>query len=200
MEIQAKVEYRDLKKAIKALSKQYGVKVGLLANKGGSDTISDNLDLAGLGAVQEFGCLIPVTDKMRGFFRHHFGVNIKKETTHINIPARSFLQMPLTKNGGADFRKKIKKYAGDGQFIEDLLSVAEDPNKVAYETAYFLGVAALELIQEAFDTSGWGEWAPDSELTISNKIKNEKQRDTAKPLIDTGHLRSRITFEVEKNG
>ena len=66
-EISAKINYGGLKNLIKEMSKNYSVKVGLLAENGGSDEVSENLDLAGLGAVQEFGARIQVTEKMRKF-------------------------------------------------------------------------------------------------------------------------------------
>ena len=112
-EIEAKIEYGKLKKLVQAMSKQYSVKVGLLANTPGenglkgSDSISENMDLAGIGAVQEFGAAINVTDKMRAFLRYEFGINLKKSTTQIIIPTRSWLEMPLTKDNGKGLRKKL---------------------------------------------------------------------------------------------
>ena len=55
-----------------------------------------------------------------------------------------------------------------------------------------LGSAGVRLVNEAFETSGWGEWLPNSPLTIA-------QKGSAMPLIDTGKLRQSITYEVEKN-
>ena len=186
MEIKAKVEYGKLKKLIEAMADNISVKVGLLASQGGTDEVSDNLDLAGLGAVQEFGCQIPVTDKMRAYFRHNFKINIKKSTTHINIPARSFLQMPLERKG--ELMKRLKEH-GFKQ-IDDLMDHITETGD--YESlGIIIGGVAVEQIQEAFDTEGWGEWEPDSPLTIENK-------GSAKPLIDKGSLRSRVTYEVEK--
>lgn len=197
MEIEAKINYGKLKKLAQAMRKHISVKVGLLSNKGGADEVpkSPDLDYAGLGAVQEFGAHIPVTDKMRGFFRHHFGINIKKSTTQIDIPARSFLQMPLERKN--ELMKRLKEHGfRDFDNLIDHITQTGDFESLGI----ILGGAAVEQIQEAFETGGWGEWAPDSELTISNKIKNEKQRETAKPLIDTSSLKNRITYEVEQNG
>ena len=58
--------------------------------------------------------------------------------------------------------------------------------------AMMLGGAGVRLINEAFETSGWGNWAPNSPLTIA-------QKGSAMPLIDTGKLRQSITYEVQKN-
>lgn len=187
MQINAKVKYGKLENIIKALSKEITVKVGLLTDKGGSDSVSDNLDIAGLGAIQEFGCQIPVTDKMRGFFFHNFGVRLKASTTHIIIPSRSFLQMPLERR--QDVMKKFKASIGDG---DDALYYIEKTGDIE-SIGIVLGSAAVEQIHEAFNTSGWGQWEPNNELTAEGK-------GSAMPLVNTGNLKQHITFEVEKNG
>ena len=169
---------------IDALSKEIKVKVGLLAEKGGADEVSDNMDLASLGAIQEFGCQIPVTDKMRGFFFHNFGVHLKASTTHIIIPSRSFLQMPLERR--QDVMKKFKSHAGDS---EDVLYYIEKTGDLQ-SVGTLLGVAAVEQIMEAFETGGWGEWESNNELTSLSK-------GSSMPLVNTGNLKQHITYEVE---
>ena len=205
MEIKTKINLGNLKKAIKTLALKYSVKVGLLANSGGGDYVSDNLDMAGLGAVHEFGAEI---DHPGGtpYFINEWGMAtfVKKDSFygqlliqrgqvtqphHISIPARPWLSMPLSRNNGADVRKKIKKYAGDAGFIEDMLFLT-DENK---DIATMIGVAGLEQIQEAFETQGFGEWQPNAPATIAKKGSED-------PLIDIGALKKRVTFEVEENG
>lgn len=184
MQINAEVKYGNLKNIIDAFSKEYKVKVGLLAEKGGSDTISENLDLAGLGAIQEFGCQIPVTDKMRGYFFHNFGVRLKASTTHIIIPSRSFLQMPLERS--PELRKKLKSKFGDKDDALYYIEKTGDTQSIAI----LLGAAAVEQIQEAFDTGGFGEWEPNNDITLAGK-------KSGNPLVNTGNLRQHITYEVE---
>lgn len=46
---------------------------------------------AWLGGIHEYGCNIPVTEKMRAFL-HSQGLHLKESTTTINIPERSFLR------------------------------------------------------------------------------------------------------------
>lgn len=187
MKIDAHVDYKKLKNAIKAMSKEWTVKVGLLANKGGNDEVSENLDMAGLGAVHEFGAIITVTPKMRSFFRSQFGINLKKETTMIVIPARSFLELPLTTQ-----TKKLEKYMiesfGDISNVEYWIAEKGDLESVAV----MLGAAGVRLVNEAFETSGWGNWTPNSPITIA-------QKGSALPLVNTGKLKQSITYEVEKN-
>lgn len=179
----AKIITGKMKRIAKALSKHYTVKIGLLASQGGSEQISENLDLAGLGAVQEFGAKIPVTDKLRNFFRWKFGVNLKKTTTEIEIPARSWLYAPIK---DPNFRKRIYDFVSDEEILEEYAD--KDFMK---RLANIIGNVGLLQIQKAFANGGInGEWAPNNEITIKGK-------GSAKPLIADGHLRKSITFEVE---
>ena len=178
----AKIITGKMKKIAKELSKHYTVKIGLLASQGGGERISDNLDLAGLGAVQEYGAKIPVTDKLRNFFRWKFGINLKKSTTEIEIPARSWLYEPIK---DSNFRKTIYDYVGD----EELLEYAD--KDFMKKLAKIIGEAGLLQIQKAFSNGGInGEWAPNSPLTI-------QQKGSAMPLVGDGYMRKRITYEVE---
>lgn len=49
-----------------------------------------NGEHAWLAGIHEYGCDIPVTDKMRGWLGAH-GLHLNKKTAHIHIPARPFL-------------------------------------------------------------------------------------------------------------
>ena len=170
-----------MKKLAKMLAKNYTVKIGILAKN--NKPVGENIDLAGIGCVQEYGANIPVTDKMRGYFRHEFGVNLKKSTTNIEIPARSWLYEPIK---DPKFRKLIFEYVGDQELFEELAD--KDTMK---ELANIIGEAGLTQIFKAFDNGGInGEWAPNSSLTIA-------QKHSSKPLVNNGDLKGSIAFEVE---
>lgn len=103
---------------------------------------------------------------------HEFGVIGK------GIPSRSFLRMPviqelpqalLLTNKGTWQKVILKK---------GLLGALE-----------LLGAYALDVIQLAFDTGGFGSWAPLSKRTIKLKGSNAI-------LIDTAQMRQSITAEV----
>lgn len=104
---------------------------------------------------------------------NEFGVVEKK------IPARSFIRMPLEEK-----QDEIAEYV-DGHAQEhleggDVSAIFED-----------IGIAAQSKIQEAFDTEGFGTWAPNADATIARKGS-----DT--PLIDKGLLRKAVTYEVDR--
>ena len=179
----AKIITGRMKKIAKELSKYYSVKIGLIAGKGGEIPVSENMDLAGVGAIQEYGAQIPVTDKLRAFFRYNFGVNLKKSTTHIQIPARSWLYEPIKDEG---FKKLVYEFVGDQEVFEEYAD--KDFMK---QLANLIGEAGLLQIQKAFNNGGInGEWASNSPITVANK-------GSSKPLIDNGDLRGHIAFEVE---
>lgn len=186
-EIGGKINYAGLKKVIQEMSKEFEVKIGLLAEQGGGETVSKDLDLAGLGAVQEFGATIKVTEKMRNFFRYKFGINLKKTTTEIKIPPRSFLYNPIVGNADA-LRKKIRNEI-DKDSIEYILEYKD------FEyLANIIAVAGWQQIREAFENGGFnGEWQPISEMTIANRPS-----PSTMPLVDTGYLKGRISFKVNK--
>lgn len=62
-------------------------------------------DRVNIAAVHEFGCTIRVTQRMRGYL-HAIGIHLRKDTTHIVIPERSFLR--ATKDS-PEFRKMIEE-------------------------------------------------------------------------------------------
>lgn len=170
-----------LKKISQMLGKHYTVKIGINAKD--NVPVSENMDLASIGAVQEYGAKINVTPKMRAFLRHNFGINLKKTTTQINIPARSWLYEPIKDKG---FRKLIYEFIGDQKLFEEYA----DEN-IMKQLANLIGEAGLLQIQKAFENSGInGEWAPNSPVTIAKK-------GSSKPLIADGDLRGHVTFEVE---
>ena len=176
-----KILIGKLKKIANMLSKDYTVKVGILAQN--NKPIDKNIDLAGIGCVQEYGADIPVTDKMRAFFRHEFGVNLKKTTTTIKTPARSWLYSPIK---DSSFRKAIYDYVGDESIIEEY-----GDKDIMKDLANKIGEVALFQIQRAFENNGInGEWKPNSPITIA-------QKKSSKPLIDKGDLRRQVSYEVE---
>ena len=129
-----------------------------------------------LAAIHEYGCTIPVTDKMRAYL-NHIGVHLKKSTTQIVIPERSFLRAGYDTNRDEvlDRAKKVLPDVLEGTMSED---------------QYFelVGILLRDRIKEyAVDLS-------------SPPKKPWPTRDPAKnnPLIETGDMVNGIEYEVEK--
>jgi phage gpG-like protein len=101
--------------------------------------------------------------------------------TH-KIPPRDFLLFPLQKNR-REFMKAI------GRSMIKAAIVAKDWKKVFQ----LIGKVAEEFVDQAFATSGFGQWPPNSPVTIARKGSD-------KPLIDTGQLRRAITSDVVAKG
>lgn len=199
-EINAEINMGALKKVMQALVKNYQVKVGLLSSKVGIDghtkgstAVSNDMDIAGLGALQEYGCDIKISKKMAAFLHfkaEELGLPPKsgKGDGYIHIPARSWLQMPIQKKNALK-NKIIKKFGEAPESVENYIADTGD----LMSLAIMVGVSAVEQIQEAFESEGFGQWAPNSALTVA-------QKGSAMPLIDTGKLRGGVTYEVNENG
>lgn len=132
-------------------------------------------DHAWLASIHEYGCNIPVTDKMRAFL-HSKGVHLKKSTKYIHIPERSFLRSGHDKNISKIMAKsdKLIKLVLGGQMTED-----EYLEQVGLMLATAIKTYARDLSSP-----------PNSDFTIQEKGSNN-------PLVDTGNLIEGIMFEVE---
>lgn len=182
-EVKANIDYKRMKKLIQAITKEYQIRVGLLSGNGGDDEVSDDLDLAGLGAIMEYGATIPVTDKMRKYLASQ-GLYLKESTKEIHIPARSFLQMPLEQKASEILKNTRADYS-----IQDINYFLDKDKLTLINFAVVLGAECVNAIQDAFDTGGFGQWEENHPFTIA-------QKGSSKPLIDTGNLRSKITAEI----
>lgn len=192
MEIKTSIKYDKLKKFVQEMSKKYSIKVGLLSNKGGSDEVGENLDYAGLGAIQEFGCDIKITPKMAAYLAltaKELGLpDLKKQGDgYVHIPARSFLAMPLSRKNFIIQKLKEKKVVHSQEEFAWWLGKTGDLRTLAE----MLGANAKETIIDAFKTNGFGQWQPNSPYTIAAK-------GSANPLQDTGELWQKIDYEIEE--
>lgn len=101
----------------------------------------------------------------------------------VGVPRRSMLRMPLHLHG--DRVLKDAKVDATVQFKE----VARAPVATAKRFLKRLGIAGENLVQEAFDTRGFGSWKPNAPLTIALKRSDA-------PLIDKGELRRAVDSRV----
>lgn len=158
--------------------------MGILQNAGSVE--GSDLTMADLGAIHEFGAEINVTDKMRGFFWHQWGIN--KSNKSIKIPARSFLRDSLLTPEG---KKALQVWDVDEK--EALIDYLNKDTVSADVLATTIGAKAVERVIEAFDTGGFGKWQPISQFTQDHR----KGSASNPPLDSTGDLKNSITFEVK---
>lgn len=127
--------------------------------------------------VNEFGFQIEVTDSMRGYLSAN-GLHLKASTKHINIPERSFIRA-----GYDTHRKRIGQLGDD--MLEQVISGRLSPEAM-YDS---IGQECVTLIQDYM-----------TELrTPKNHPFTIQEKNSSNPLIHTGELRSKITYEVKRN-
>ena len=167
MSVEDKSRVDEVLKALEELESMYVV-VGVLSSADGQ--------LQMIANVHEFGCDIPVTDKMRNFFFAKFNVHLRKDTKVIRIPERSFIR--------SSFDKYESKLLEKG----DLLTEVVDGNISAREFYEFLGQTCVQIIQD-FIVNEVNSPA-NSALTIENK-------KSSNPLVQTGRLVNSIAYEIK---
>lgn len=146
------------------------VRVGIMANKasrneagglkkGGGHTVKKaskaDIDNATVGAKMEFGVFSE------------------------NIPARSWLRMPLYTR-----QRQIMEKAGP--YFKVAMT---KKNPMLFWK--IVGIAAEDQIMEAFKTQGWGSWKDNAPLTVALKGFN-------RPLIDTRQFERAVSSQVVK--
>lgn len=158
---------------LKELKKGFIVEVGIMGEQAAAihKVRNDDDELvepkkpvtnAFIGAVHEYGCVSR------------------------NIPARSFLRMPLESRmplvlkASAD---SLVEYLAKGRLREWLVQ---------------LGAKAEKIVNEAFHTSGWGTWKALKASTIRHRKKG-KEYNAPMPLLDTGQLSASISSRVVSN-
>ena len=128
--------------------------------------------IAQIARWNNYGVIIPVTEKMRWFFIYNFHHAIGKDKTNIIIPPRPFMTLAFEKNK-KDYAKRLKFG----------LKATKDSD----EAIKFLGKSIMEDIQTSISEGGW---TPNAPLTIALKGK-----DT--PLMWTGDMHKAVEYKVE---
>ena len=215
----AQVDLGKLTELSKQMKDRYSIRVGIIGNKATEKHEGTNLTYADLGAVHEFGATIPVTDKMRAFLNYN-GIHLRKNTTSIIIPTRSFLRMPLLSSAG---KKYIISEVTESLKIDNNTEIIENLSPKTLATA--IGAKAYERVMKAFETDGFGNWQPlslgvfakkyEAGIKDYNKLLHEMEKgkvpyskekldnrlkDAINPriLVESGGLLDSITFEVKK--
>lgn len=231
------VRFGEISRLAKDLGEKYRIKIGVIGEDATTVHIVEEDDdndkknkkkpkpqtitNGQIANIHEYGAVIQVTEQMKKYLATQ-GVYLRKETTQIKIPARSFLRASLmTAEGQKAITESIK-----GQ-LNKLKSSLSDEIKFAYgnkprglsgELAEFeeetrnkikksitglispqvLVVAIAEAckrrVQEAFETDGFGKWQPITEFT-----RNHRKGNKDNPILqDTGQLRDSISYEITR--
>jgi len=159
-----KNDFPSMKKQIELLDGE-GVEVGVLQGES-----------AWLASIHEYGCNIPVTEKMRKYLASQ-GLHLKKSTTTIKIPERSFLR-----SGYDDNRDAVMKKAS--LMLADVVSGQMSANAV------FKGVG-LELSSKIKD------YARDLDSPANHPFTVER-KGSSNPLVSTGDMIGGITWRKAK--
>jgi phage gpG-like protein len=146
----------DLENLVKELGSTYVARVGILGAKATQQHEETTLTNGEVGTIHEFGSISN------------------------NIPARSFLRMPL------EAKQKDIVQAMAGQQTQSYLEKGQIKN--VYRN---LGFFAEAFVKQAFASGGFGQWKPNKPATIARKGSD-------KPLIDSSQLRRSITSDVVK--
>jgi len=124
--------------------------------------------------VHEFGARIKVTDKMRKWFAAQ-GYPLRKETTHIVIPERSFIR------AGFDESEKA--------FLEEAKKWLIEAFRKGTPTDTVLNALGLQLQGMMQEYLRSVSEPPLSDMTI-------EMTGRSNPLVNTGKLLESIVFEV----
>lgn len=161
-----------LLKLLKALESPNVVRVGVFGGgrKAAGEKRKNGSD-GGRNGGRKAGRQAAGTTNAEVGFLMEFGAPLR------NIPARSWLRMPIM--------TKIEKIVKDSaKFFEEAAKTGD-----AHKFLTIVGINAEKWIGLAFDTRGFGAWAPNKPATIARKGS-----DT--PLIDTGQLRRAVVSMV----
>lgn len=162
MGVKWKTKFDDLPKISAATKTISGRKVQVGA--AGTD--------AWLAGIHEYGCEIKVTPKMRAFL-HRQGLHLKKSTTVIKIPERSFLR-----NGHDENVDRIIKQTerAIGQVLAGKMSIDDVLDLYGQQMA----TAIKKYMRDLNDP-------PNHPFTVD-------QKGSSNPLVSTGQLVSSITY------
>lgn len=161
------IDYRskgdDFKSMVKRLEavNGLGVEVGVLQG-----------EQKWLAAIHEYGLDIEVTDKMRKYLATQ-GLHLRKDTTHIHIPERSFLRTGYDKSRD-ELAEKVE------QMLIDVYEGRMDAE------ALLKGVG-LEL------SSAIKDYAVELSVPANHPFTIE-QKGSSNPLVDTGDMIGGITW------
>lgn len=137
--------------------------------------VMEDGEMGMIASVQEYGVKIQVTPKMRGFLASR-GLHLKKTTTHITIPERSYIR------------------AGWDENEKDMMDRAEEFIKQA-----ITGGVSVDAVMDALGQEGRDrirDFAVDLKDPANHPFTIEQKNGKSNPLVDSGGLIEAITYKV----
>lgn len=128
-----------------------------------------------LAGIHEYGCIIPVTDKMRAYL-HRTGLHLKATTTQIVIPERAFLR-----NGFDECKDEVITKA------ESLLAAVIGGQVSESQLFELVGLLL---------SSGIKDYARNLDSPANHPYTVEN-KGSSNPLVDSGSMIGAITYKVE---
>ncbi len=156
------------------------VDVGITAEEGAqkhgpsSDGKQTDITMAELATIQEFGTMINVTPKMRGFLGAT-GMHLRNDTTTITIPPRPFMRNTFDEQE-KELGREIDRL--ETQILTKKISRRDALKRIG-------GMHQIEIQRNI----SHGDWA-------ANHPYTKDKKGSSQPLIDTGAMRQAINFEV----
>lgn len=149
----------------------YHLEVGIFGEDDGNMLMIAN--------VNEFGMNITVTPKMRGYLAAVLDIHLKKETTTINIPERSFVRGSYDKNLNGIIER------GE-DMLEKVLALEEPVDSFFKKFGEIIRDMTKEYLIDLRDP-------PNHPATLKAKAPKSN------PLVNHSHLVGSITYKVVKN-
>ena len=154
------------------------LKVGFLDSK--SESYPDGTSVVAVAAQNEFGAVVKVSDAWRARAKKR-GVELPE---YWKITERPFFRTAMDKNQ-AKYGRLMKSY---------LNGTGMAAGKDADTFLRMLGSVMEDDIRKSIDSDVWGDTKPNHPLVIHIK-------ESSHPLIDTGHMRQSVSYEVkDKDG
>lgn len=137
----------------------------------------DDPELSKIAAIQEYGAVIPVTDRMRGFLSAAYGIHLKKSTTQIVIPPRAHKKQTIQKNA-QKWQKELTKIL----------------QQVNFDIPKALEILGLKIMHDYKKVLTSGNFQELSSATMHIRSKTDIAGNV--PLMATGELQRRMISEV----
>jgi hypothetical protein len=151
----------ELKKRLKSVSGKT-VEVGAFGE-----------EISLIASVNEWGVKIPVTKKMRGYLGAK-GFHLKKDTTHINIPERSFLRSTF------DDKNAVKQ---SFKFAQNILDMKESVDTALNALGTKMAAQIKKKIKSNIQPA-------------NHPFTTEQKGGKTSTLIDSGHLLNSVKHEI----